>query len=189
LSCALPYMPRQRQSVVLARNLKVWCVGLLLVTLCCDYDLGAQTPPVSSAQATAFVQGFYDWYLHKQNIDTAIRQRPEAFDVALLRALRQDATARRKATGEIDGLDFDPFLNSQDPSKHFKIVGAEGSRVTVIGYEKNIDAPRERISAQVSCTEQRCVFVNFYYPGDKETRPSNLIAILNLLHPGRKLIR
>ncbi len=46
-----------------------------------------------------------------------------AFDAELFRLLKEDAEAQDKVPGEIVGLDFDPILNSQDPSKRY-VVGA-----------------------------------------------------------------
>jgi len=137
-------------------------------------------------RSEAFVQSFYNWYLNKQDLDTAIQRKPELFDPILLRALQDDATARFRAVGEIDGLDFDPSLNSQDPSTHFKVTGANGSLVRVIGYEKQMSQPRERLSVQVRCDAQHCVFVNFFYPASSGIGKTDLLTVLHLLHPQAK---
>jgi FlaG/FlaF family flagellin (archaellin) len=80
-----------------------------------------------------FVQRFYDWYVPialKDNAgnpsDRALRYKSHAFSPELLTQLKEDSTAQAKAKGEIVGLDFDPFLNSQHPGERYtaeKVVG------------------------------------------------------------------
>src|SRR5579864_8103992 len=80
----------------------------------------------------AFVQEFYDWYLRQIEdemtnkdvsvVDLALTQRKSTFGAELLNRLRKDSEAQSKVPGEIVGLEFDPFLNSQDPDERY-IVG------------------------------------------------------------------
>jgi hypothetical protein len=55
----------------------------------------------------------------KDGTDTAwnlaIKTKSSVFSPQLALALKEDSAAQAKAEGEIVGLDFDPFLNSQDP--------------------------------------------------------------------------
>jgi hypothetical protein len=157
--------------------------------------MAAQSNGITLAdkQEIKFVQSFYDWYLRQPEgktdpwaLDTAIKQRPELFDAPLLKALQIYANARAHANGEIGGLDFDPFLNSQAPSTHFKAVSARGACVRVIGYEQQISRPREVISVEVHCTPQHCVFVNFHYPAQDGIAAFDLLSILRELHPPKE---
>lgn len=145
--------------------------------------------PDSSQQVITFVQHFYDWYLpialHDKKLPAftlAITHKPTLFDATLLRALRDDAAAQAKAVGEIDGLDFDPFLNAQDPPAHYKVIRAAGSLVTVVGFAQEISKPTVTLLVEVNCSGDRCVLVNFHYPADGTTK-SDLLAILRALHP------
>src|SRR5689334_6354600 len=77
-------------------------------------------------QASDFVQKFYNWYVpialkttKEPSSDLAIAKRGSLFDPPLLSALKADAEAARNSPGDIVGLDFDPFLNAQDPSKKY----------------------------------------------------------------------
>jgi hypothetical protein len=152
--------------------------------------LSAQVQTDSSQQVIAFVQHFYDWYLpialdqqKHSAYSLAITSKPTLFDATLLRALRDDAAAQTKAMGEIDGLDFDPFLNAQDPPAHYKAVRATGSLVTVIGFDQQTTQPAVALLVEVRCNGNRCVLVNFHYPANGSTKQADLLAILRILHP------
>lgn len=77
------------------------------------------TTAATDSSAVAFVREFYATYAPRlipnglQAVDSIIAERPGLFAPALLAALRRDAALRDTAT-EIVGLDFDPFLNTQD---------------------------------------------------------------------------
>jgi hypothetical protein len=84
-----------------------------------------QSPESSSCQQ--FAQQFYDWYvpftqkrLHMPASDVALQRKAVVFSPQLLRALRIDSEAQARAKGELVGLDFDPFLGSQDPADHYE---------------------------------------------------------------------
>jgi len=83
-----------------------------------------QSPESSSCQR--FAQQFYDWYVpftqqkHLRAFDVALQRRPTMFSTELLRALRIDSEAQARAKGELVGLDFDPFLGSQDAADHYE---------------------------------------------------------------------
>lgn len=75
------------------------------------------TAPGDAAQAGAFVQSFYDWYVKAEiDSDAALKKKPAYFSPELTKALKADAVAAAKSPGDIVGLDFDPFLNAQDVS-------------------------------------------------------------------------
>src|SRR5215212_4808372 len=85
--------------------------------------------PMAEDSPRQFVQDFYSWYVpiamkdHKvPAFVVAIKEKPSLFSPQLLKALQNDADAQAKASGEIVGIDWDPFLNTQDPSRQFEIV-------------------------------------------------------------------
>jgi len=78
-----------------------------------------------------FAAEFFRWYapLTQMRLDgpafrVAIEQKPASFAPELLRALQIDSQAQAKAKGEIVGIDFDPFVGSQDPADHYAIRNA-----------------------------------------------------------------
>src|SRR5689334_22156358 len=78
-----------------------------------------------------FVQHFYDWYAPiagKHDFRYAwtllLKHKKTMFSPQLIESLGNDYEAQNKteAGGEITGIDFDPFLASQDPADHY-VVG------------------------------------------------------------------
>lgn len=146
----------------------------------------AQTPDPSADSARAFVQRFYDWYLPGENMNSAIRDRRSAFAPRLYQALKRDRDAQAKEPGDIVGLDFDPFTNSQDPCEHY---GARGANRKGHGYEVEVVAKcggkwnaRPSAVALVERQGGKWVFANFIYAD-----PDNdLLTILARLQKDRE---
>ena len=132
----------------------------------------------------SFVQHFYNWYVPLalsdkvlRAWDVAVRNKPQTFTPQLAQLIRRDTEAQRKAS-EIVGLDFDPFLNSQDPSERFVVesvvMKGAGCWVKVRGISKR--QAQETVVPEVACTNGRCQFVNFHYEYDGH--PTDLLTIL-----------
>src|SRR5689334_19920193 len=75
-----------------------------------------------------FVQRFYDWYVplaiksdSTPSWNQVLRYRGSSLSSELVRRLREDADAQAKVKGEMVGLDFDPFLNAQDPCERYRV--------------------------------------------------------------------
>jgi len=124
-----------------------------------------------------FVQDFYDWYVPKAQGDNngapwmiALKEKSSAFDPKLAAALTEDNAAQAKVDDDIAGLDFDPFLNSQDPGERY-VVGAakwKGNMLQVDVYSiasgKKSDKPD--VVDDLVKTQGHWQFVNFEYPGE-----------------------
>ena len=130
-----------------------------------------------------FVQAFYDWYLSKDGAsgtDAVLKRKANLLSSELYRRLKEDRDASEKCEGEICGLDFDPFLNSQDPSAHFKVgtVTRKGSAFWVDVYGVDSGRRQEHIIPELIQQNGRWVFVNFHYGKNKWTEDSNLLKML-----------
>ena len=95
---------------------------LIILGAVLSLPLRAQTPASRSEASRRSVQAFYDWYVpraahpgKRDMIMVAATDGPLHFDPELVRWLRIDSTARARNKTEVDGLDGDPYLNSQDP--------------------------------------------------------------------------
>ena len=77
--------------------------------------VGAVSPAADSA--AAFAQHFYDWYVRDTmaGFEAVVRDSGALFAPELLSALREDLAASAAHPDEIVGLDWDPFVASQDP--------------------------------------------------------------------------
>jgi hypothetical protein len=117
--------------------------GLLGTLLLCAVVLLPQlqgAPGDPATDATALVRSFVDWYVPKVLADDAkaraqrpamriaITQKPSLFTSNFLKLLQQDLAAQDKAHGGITGLDFDPFLFTQDARQRYEV-----GRATVRG--------------------------------------------------------
>jgi hypothetical protein len=153
----------------------------------------AWADPAGQKQAVAFVKKFYDWYvpialkpdLKEDSSNVAIAKRGALFDAPLLKALKEDAEAARKSPGDIVGLDFDPFLNSQDPDDKYVVGGVTETdglyRVEVYGIRKGQKREaKPSVVAEVKPAKTSFVFTNFLYGED-----GDLVAVLKQLADDR----
>lgn len=138
-----------------------------------------------------FVQGFYDWYvpraLNSRSTpawSTAVKEKGSCFSPELGRKLREDSEAQAKDEGEIVGLDFDPFLNSQDPGRRYSVgkVALKGDRYLVEVHRVVSGKPEAKLTATAEVTGRngQWYFVNFIYPGGH-----NLLGVLKALKDER----
>ena len=164
--------------------------------------------PCSSAQTSGprtrvkscrhFVQGFYDWYVPEvfrsfertddpDPFNLVLKDRRSAFSPALLRALREDHEAQAEVD-KIVGLDFDPFLASQDPSERFVVgtVKLVGDKCLAVVRGVSAGKEREHVVPESAYRNGRWLFVNFHYPESKSPSGENLVSILNLLRAKRQ---
>jgi hypothetical protein len=141
-----------------------------------------------------FVQEFYSWYVpvaansrSGRPSDLALDTRPSAFDPSLARQLKEDSDAQAKVLGEIVGLDFDPFLASQDPCERYEVVNvhtkAESYLVGVRGVGGCEKHDEVDLIAEVASRNGALSFVNFHYPG---LQNSDLLTILKRLRDDRR---
>lgn len=145
------------------------------------------------ASPKAFVESFYRWYCSLTESParelptlTAIRRKGSMFSPTLRKALLIDSLASidPKAGGEV-GLDFDPFLNGQDPPKKYVVrkvtLGKPLCSVAVEGVRDPEANNGTRLIVQLERSGSSWKFVNFLYP----ERHDNLVHILKLLREER----
>lgn len=142
----------------------------------------------------AFVQRFYDWYWnqfaakandlsfdqHKLHwYYDAVKLKPAVLNPELIGLIEKDQ-ATQKASGDIANLDFDPFLNSQDPQGRYEV-----GRVVVSKDECRATFASHRMSAELRRSGSAWLFVNFRYSyfsdeDEKKAYPDNdLVHILS----------
>jgi hypothetical protein len=98
--------------------------------------------------------------------------------------LVKDTSAQAKCK-ELVGLDFDPFLYTQEPSGHYK-VGAirqlgKTYRADVFPAENDKESRKPDVIAEFEKREEHWVFVDFHYPSG-----SDLITVLRSRPPCSK---
>ncbi len=174
-------------------------VYMVLVLLAAPViSLGQTSHSSEPAKACRQVaQGFYDWYVtfalkvqDSDASDVALRDKPSVFSPDLFRALQEDSQAQAKAHGDLVGLDFDPFLNTQDPAQHYVLrnVTAKGDncRVDVHSVDSGRTSSKPNVVAELELIDGKWLFVNFHYGKSQWSADENLIAILKKLREDRE---
>jgi hypothetical protein len=184
-------------SVKLASRMAAAVLGLSLLlaparaSAAGAFFVPPQNPSEFSAQA--FVQGFYDWYLGKIRAASkkgsgytfidAVRQRPDWFSPELRRLLEEDVAAASKCKDDVVGLDWDPFLETQETPGVYTVGRVDR---TTQGYRVSVDlkdaktrgARNPAAQADVAFVGGRWQFVDFVEePTDPKAR-QGLVAIL-----------
>ncbi len=155
----------------------------------------AQTPvqKPESAACRKFTQDFYDWYvpitkrrLKEPASNVALQRKPEVFSPGLLKALKADAEASARAKGDIVGLDFDPFLSSQDPSSRYEARGVtwQGEKCSVEIWSTSPPSKSKKPDAvaELMFVHGRWEFQNFRYP----ELGTDLVSVLAQLEKDRR---
>lgn len=152
----------------------VWLFCLLSSGICLA-QVAPQSPESSACER--FAQEFYNWYvpftqkrLNTPASDVALQRRPAVFSPQLLRSLKMDSEAQAQAKGELVGLDFDPFLGSQDPADHYEARQAtmkSGTCSVGIWRASPTDTAakmeKPEAVAELKRRNRRWQFVNFRY--------------------------
>jgi hypothetical protein len=123
--------------------------------------------PAEVHSVRKFVQGFYDWYAPlaaKESDVQPLKVRRADFNPELVRALEADRAAQAKVSGYIVGLDWDPYLASQDSGDRYDID----------------------VFALVAKAHGHWTFADFVYPARGKVREQSLIQILVRLRLDRE---
>ncbi|HEY3900753.1 MAG TPA: DUF3828 domain-containing protein [Chthoniobacter sp.] len=139
-----------------------------------------------------FVQDFYDWYVplgrhtHSQETsDVALKKKSSAFSAELSKALKEDTLAQSKSPGDIVGIDWDPFLNSQEQIDRCvigNVTSKNGSfRVEVYDILEGKKDKKPNVIAELKQENGHWIFVNFWNPDG-----GNLLSELRELAKSRK---
>jgi len=160
---------------------------LCLIALCTiALPALAQTSGAAAAKKTPrhFVQEFYDWYTpvaqREKGVpgwEIAIKDRRSAFSRELVTELKEDFEVQSNCK-EIVGIDFDPFLNNQDPAQRYEVaeIRQDGRifRADVYGVQSGERGKKPDVIAEFIEKAGHFNFVNFHYP-ESDT---NLLAVL-----------
>jgi len=158
--------------------------------LVCSLGAWAQQPAAQPTDQScrSFVQGFYNWYLpHARQAattyPTALKTKAQLFSPTLLQALKQDYAASQANPNEVVGLDFDPFLNSQDPSTSFSVTKAkvQGTKCTTEVHGITDGVNNEEVHPELSFVNGNWQFTNFRYE-----QGSDLLSMLKSLKAERQ---
>jgi hypothetical protein len=156
---------------------KHWIAALLLFAAVAD-----------EKSARTFVQDFYTRYMTKHlTEESVLAAKPSPLATTLQRALKEDYDASAKSKDEIVGLDFDPFLNSQDPCERYDagkvtLHGSDRASVEVFSVCEGKRVTKPDVVAEVVFANGRWQFDNFGYPDSRD----DLRSVLKKLKDSRK---
>ena len=164
----------KRQHLMKAYKLILYCITALLVMPCL---MAEKKGHIQNEHKTSreFVESFYNWYAPlaqnekiRRSWEKAIRLRTSAFSPSLAHMIEEDAAAQASCD-ELVGLDFDPFLYSQDPAERYEVgqITRSGDyfRAEIYRVERGRRSDKPDLTAAFLHKEGRWFFVNFYYPG------------------------
>lgn len=152
-----------------------------------DTTLGVPAPDSAAQAAARFIQSFYVWYKQiGERYEDAVADSPGWFAPALVAAMRLDNAAQRANPAEVVGLDWDPFLDTQDPCDPYQVTGTSRRGDTVLAAVNGMcnDRPPQvqpDVIAEVRYVGGRWVFVDFRHVGN----PGSLVQDLRVLRASR----
>jgi len=156
----------------------------IVLTLFLCLAIGNPSAPANEAGCRKFVQTFYTWYVkasQKGGFELAVNKKSSFFSPELLRGLKADMAASKKSPGEIVGLDFDPFLNSQEMPDRCNVskVTRKGDRYMALVNSHYADTkdPGPSFTAELKSNHGQWQFVNFHY-GKQGGKAQDLLGIL-----------
>lgn len=164
------------------------CCLMILLTLPYSLEAQAKAKPKRHISSREFVEWFYQWYVPvalsdsaTPAWDTALKRKSADFSPELARLLHEDSAAQAKCN-ELIGLDFDPFLNTQDPADRYEVgnISHEGQdyRAAIFSVEGGKRSEKPQVTAEFSEHKGHWLFVNFCYPDG-----TNILKILKSPRP------
>jgi hypothetical protein len=157
----------------------------------------ASKSPASSESCRAFVQQFYNWYVKDEKMkggltkyDYTLKYKTAMFAPILIQKLKEDAQAAAKTPSELVGLDFDPFINSQENPGRMVAQHAtmKGDHCFVDVFDTPHDPVRKNepdVIPELTLKNGQWIFVNFHYPTIKPPEKDDLLTVLKSLAADR----
>ncbi len=157
-------------------------------------SVSAQPSPQPAQICRTFVQNFYQWYVPKalngSGYQTVLKLKKSSFTPELFEGLKQDYEAQARNSDDIVGLDFDPFLNTQEPASRY-VVGRlipKGDRYWIEVYSVSSGKKNATpdVMPEVMYDNGRCMFANFHYGQSKWSDDENVLSMLKKLREERE---
>ncbi len=146
-----------------------------------------------------FVKRFYAWYVPQTLSNNSVpayeftlTHKKDVFTPVLFKALKDDLAAAAENSDEVVGLDFDPFLNTQDPCERYDVgkAIAKGNShwIEVYGICSGKRSVKPDVWPEVVHVNGRWVFSNFHYQHQAGEYPdsADLLGILKILRQDRQ---
>ena len=148
-----------------------------------DSTFGAVATDSAAQSAGRFAQAFYDWYQSQgERFEVALKDSPAAFAPGLLAAMNADIAAQAATPDEVVGLDWDPFLATQDPCDPYRVGRTTRRADTILVTVRGMCADRQPgagpdVVAELGRSNGRWVFLDFRHAGDAGSLLQDLAAL------------
>lgn len=150
---------------------------LLLLVFACPLSVRTQGFHYAGNSPREFVEHFYKWYVPlalndqtSRSWEATLKLSPPPFSLQLAELLRADAAAQAKCK-ELVGLDFDPFLYTQDPAERYVVGGithtGHNYKAQIYSVDHGVRSKEPDVIAAFGRQEGHWMFVNFYYLNPK----------------------
>jgi Protein of unknown function (DUF3828) len=145
-------------------------------------------PATAIDSPQVFVQKFYAWYGPRISSGwaRALKSKRSFFESTLANALVADADAQARNPSNIVGIDWDPFIGSQDPDSKYvaekAIRTTTGYQVDVYGISGGKRRSKPDVRVDLTMHGGSWVITNFHYP----TSGGDLLTSLRLLRQDRE---
>jgi len=148
--------------------------ALILLMFLCSLGAGAQVTDRPKGSPREFVESFYQWYVPRINSDTqdrswdsVLKDKRSALGDQLFKLLMENFDAQARCE-DLVGLDFDPFLYTQDPAGRYVVgrITRKGQTYLADIYAVGSGEKGEKPDVTAEFVEKggRWFFVNFHYP-------------------------
>jgi len=135
---------------------------------------------ITELSCQQFTQQFYDWYVPfaQKGVNgpawgLVLQRKASYLGPQLYEALREDTGAQAKAKGELVGLDYDPFLATQDPGNRYetRAVSWAKGKCTVEVWRSSSRATADKtdkpaVVAELEQHNKTWRFTDFVYPSE-----------------------
>jgi hypothetical protein len=163
--------------------------ALVLLMMACSLTAQMNGPHHVGNSPRTFVEKFYTWYVPRALSDDTtagwnktLKSIRSDMSPQLVKLLEEDSAAQAKCE-ELVGLDFDPFLNTQDPAERYEVgkIAQKGKRYQAEIYSVRSGQRSEKpdVIAEVAQRDGHWFFVNFSY----SSIGTDLVKILKLPRP------
>ena len=123
-------------------------------------------------------------------LEVALREKRSSFSPELVKGLKEDLAASKKSSGEIVGLDFDPFLNAQDIAERYFVgkITQTGDHylVEVFGVWEGQKKSNPDVVPELAFENGQWIFTNFHYGKTASPVNENLVSVLQILKKDRR---
>lgn len=148
-------------------------------------------------EVLGFVKDFYQTYNRDRSPSNQaptfryiFSLKKKSFSEELIKAIEEDLQAQDKASGKSVGLDFDPFIHSQDPGASYKVGQVEERsgtfKVAIHEVREGKISKKPNVWARLTRENNHWVFSNFHYDAKEMPEQENLLSVLKILKTERE---